>query len=854
LVGIPSHVVFPFLWESAHLNFERNNPLKQFKMKQLSLFALLMFGFGAFAQDCTIVEAQMNTQIWASEISWNVIDDNGLVVYQNLEQYANYSEYLEVLCLEDGCYNVQMFDSFGDGWNGATLDITVNGNVNTYQLITGEYNILPLNVNSADSCGTGSLVWGCTDPNALNYNPDANVNDGSCTYPVLGCTDPEALNYNPWATIDDGSCDYPVVCDSGQVMVDVYICVFSNGQNVGFELADDQGNILIDEDGYNNLAISHTTLCLDYGTCYTITAENLVGPEGWYGGYFWVNTMGGNQLITGELQDGQELATFDFSVDGTCGELYGCTDPNADNYNPDATIDDGSCYTAAANDLCADAEPLSPGIITVDNSGAVVNEDIWGECWSFGSGEGEQTSVWYSFTTPDYPAHIVLEAIGDGTYTLTDTQFGLFAECGGEMIYCDGNSGDGLLSMFDFPCGELEENTEYILMIDGYYGDSGTCLLNYSVSDDCSDPVYGCTDPNALNYNPSANVDDGSCYYEVDSCEYNSIGLFFYAGSFGSEVSFDISDEFGNVVASFEGFQSQNTYYFNVCLVDGCYSVNLYDSWGDGWNGGALDIIIDGVVLLQGLTIPDGFEGSAMFGVNTDDCDFEYELYGCTDPAALNYNPLATIDDGTCYYDTTEYICQASFEIVSIDEENDVVYIENTSYSDVEVFYFWDWGDGTFSEGEFPTHTYAEAGLYTICLYIESEFCWDSYCDTIFYDPEGLIGDGTVDGMVVMTGWTVNVIDESSVGVAEFEEFNDFSLYPSPANDIVYIRYEGSSNTILQLSIRDLQGRIVAMSAESQQVGNNLYELNVSNLSNGSYFIEALSDGYRSVRQFEVMR
>ena len=28
-------------------------------------------------------------------------------------------------------------------------------------------------------------------------------------------------------------------------------------------------------------------------------------------------------------------------------------------------------------------------------------------------------------------------------------------------------------------------------------------------------------------------------------------------------------------------------------------------------------------------------------------------VYGCTDSTALNYNPLATIDDGTCCYSTT---------------------------------------------------------------------------------------------------------------------------------------------------------------------------------------------------------
>ena len=59
------------------------------------------------------------------------------------------------------------------------------------------------------ACTYPSVIEGCTDPNANNYDPLANVDDGSCTYTaVLGCTDPLATNYNNSATVDDGSCTY----------------------------------------------------------------------------------------------------------------------------------------------------------------------------------------------------------------------------------------------------------------------------------------------------------------------------------------------------------------------------------------------------------------------------------------------------------------------------------------------------------------------------------------------------------------------------------------------------------------------------------------------------------------------
>ena len=71
-----------------------------------------------------------------------------------------------------------------------------------------KYLILPLLlVLLVSSC---KKEEGCTDPTAINYNADAEKDDGSCTY-TAGCTDATAINHNPDAVNNDGSCLY--ICD-----------------------------------------------------------------------------------------------------------------------------------------------------------------------------------------------------------------------------------------------------------------------------------------------------------------------------------------------------------------------------------------------------------------------------------------------------------------------------------------------------------------------------------------------------------------------------------------------------------------------------------------------------------------
>jgi len=236
--------------------------------------------------------------------------------------------------LEDGCYVLTMLDNFGDGWNNGSVEFSIGGDVIAVGTIeTGSQSFLTISINS--ECD--ELVGGCTDPNALNYNEEADFSDGSCEYEIFGCTDPDATNYSSWANTDDGSCEYPIDCEDG-VLAQVYVCTFGNGENVALEIVDENGNVVFEANDLGNGQILYFEVCLDPEMCYTVNMSNTGDDTGWYGGYYWVN-VDGVQISTDELDDDLSEESTTFSIGGGCPSL-GCTDSEALNYEPNATEDD----------------------------------------------------------------------------------------------------------------------------------------------------------------------------------------------------------------------------------------------------------------------------------------------------------------------------------------------------------------------------------------------------------------------------------------------------------------------------------------------------------------------------------
>lgn len=116
-------------------------------------------------------------------------------------------------------------------------------------------------------------------------------------------------------------------------------------------------------------------------------------------------------------------------------------------------------------------------------------------------------------------------------------------------------------------------------------------------------------------------------------------------GSWDSEIGWSL-DLNGTVLAS--GGAGAVT----ECIPNGCFTFNMTDSYGDGWNGGTYTLTDDaGNVLASGdldtAQSGDGStQGSDILQIGVADCGL-----GCTDANACNYDADATLDDGSCDFD-----------------------------------------------------------------------------------------------------------------------------------------------------------------------------------------------------------
>ena len=315
--------------------------------------------------------------------------------------------------------------------------------------------------------------------------------------------------------------------------------------------------------------------------------------------------------------------------DGSCA-AGGCTDSGACNYDVSAGCDNGTCTFGPSNDICANATPLNIGLNALDNSNTCISDVLTvpttgcnttsGWC----TANGIENDIFYSFTTPNGPTVITLETSFDGTGTLTDTQMAVFAGCGGALVAANDDSGaDQYMSRLVFDCTALTPNTTYIVLIDGWNGNSGTANLTMTFDGStCGTP--GCTDPTACNFDPTATSDDGSCLQ--DDC----------LGNCGGAVVLDNCGVCNGDDSTCSGCTDNTAcnYVSTATINDG--SCLFTDACGN-CGGTATAGCIDNTACNYDATA-DCTDGS---------CEY-LSCAGCTLVSACNYDNTATVDDGSC--------------------------------------------------------------------------------------------------------------------------------------------------------------------------------------------------------------
>ena len=517
----------------------------------------------------------------------------------------------------------------------------------------GRLAINPTSVNSV----------GCTDPTAFNYNPNAVVNDGSCIAAISGCTNPNAVSptgsgYDASANTDDGSCILYGCVDTDANNFDPnatashfnYPCTY----NI-YGCTDDTSN---GAGGYMrfNYDINATHACNGVdGNHPGFTAIPCVaGQTG--DDCCCVTTVYGcmdpnadNFLSTANVQ----ATTATDSTNPCLYTIYGCMTSNACNYNSSANTQGTGTYEQCAycDDLNANNfdgyDPADPTVaLATCNTGCLYCEEVinlQAVVDPLGNNPAEVTISWD-------------ETFGNiGAAAVSSYELGYSMNGGSSWTTL--NNIQPSQGTVTFTIG-LMESTNYDIRVRAVCP-AGTSLINPTHSTESNyattsvttgaTPVYGCMDATACNYNANATVGTLTCIYP-NGCD-DPAYVEYIPNVFCPDndndcntlIVYGCTDAIAcNFDAAANTDDASCTYATSSTNCDGTCVVGYVDD-GNGNCVACVNGCMDETMFNYdtAATCPPLFGGTPC----------QPFVSGCTDATAFNFNTSANQDDGSCYYD-----------------------------------------------------------------------------------------------------------------------------------------------------------------------------------------------------------
>jgi hypothetical protein len=511
---------------------------------------------------------------------------------------------------------------------------------------------------------------------------DGNLSDTIFYTPtscIPGCTDSTAVSYNPWATIDDGSCGGTICDPATEQQITMSIRLDNWPQETGWELVTNAGPNVQTPSGtytYNDIGVTY-----NYTFCVSATAGFELILTDTYGDGIQGNGTAGSAgevviydcngdtityLSSGAWVDGNstpvnvDFGTVAYSTPqngvacATAPDIFGCTDPTYQEYNPLANIDDSTCTnlhiygcvdsTAYNYDPTASIMDIVPSCnytLWIGDGAA----DGWGNSylgvrqgsntWTFTMGPGSYSQTFPLTLDTDIPVEVYYFEVPNAqnpdpqqtTFQTMQNSFKLINADSVVLMHEGGNpfanNGQGALQGFGPPFWMV-------------YDDMPFC------GDYCIPAVFGCIDPLAFNYDPLANTDDGNCIPVILGCT-NDLAIN-YDSTANTDDGSCIAEVIGCMdTTAFNYNPSANTMDSASCVpvIYGCMDDTMFN-----YNAAANTSDNSCIPVVFGCTDALAYNYDPLANTNNGSCiPF---VYGCTNPAAINFDPLANTDDSTC--------------------------------------------------------------------------------------------------------------------------------------------------------------------------------------------------------------
>ena len=541
-------------------------------------------------------------------------DTFGDTIYTNSTNYPKMGRDT-LYNLVAGTYLLQLYDAYGCT-NENTITVgepSVALSIDSI-IVTDTVSCFGFNDGAAQTYISGGMpnyyyVWdnGELNSNAVNlttgYHVISLTDDWGCVVEdsvfipnsmCYGCTDSTAINYDSLANTDDGSCVY---CNISNTF-------FSNNPSSltscdGFILSNVVSNYpIVSYSWTNSQGILFGTNNFSSNLCNDAYILVIIDSAG----CTFVDT-----LILGTIMGCTDSLALNYNWTANSDDLsciypiYGCTNYLAINYDSLANIDDASCCILSVGSL----QTINTSGLTFDLDTVIIN---LGDTIEFGS-------LGY---------HNAVE-VDESTWTANDTTYN------GGFYFSLGSVGGYFIA-------DSAKTYYYVCTPHVSLGMKGIIIVLPSTTSLC----FGCTDPLALNYDSTVQYNDSSCVYlsgctDILAYNYDANAITDDGSCLYCDLSFSIYVVQNSSPPTCNGF----------AVVTNVQSSNMPSTylWSTGSTQNNVTDLCSGTYTI---TITDNVGCT----VDTAFIIGSVPIFGCTDLLSINYNPLATVDDGTCTYPT----------------------------------------------------------------------------------------------------------------------------------------------------------------------------------------------------------